>query len=85
MVKEMISNISEFPRNEVIFLVTQWAQAITEMIEAADKTFACPWVAQLIETEDVLKFILSVQPEEEDCYVALLSLINTFIFFENGT
>ena len=45
MVKEMITNISEFPRNEVIFLVTQWAQAITEMIEAADKTFACPWVA----------------------------------------
>ena len=45
MVKEMMTNISELPRNEVIFLVTQWAQAITEMLEATDKTFACSWVA----------------------------------------
>ena len=57
MVKEMMTNKSELPRNKVINLVTQWAHAITDMIEAANKVFACPWVAQLIDIDDVLKFI----------------------------
>ena len=44
MIKEMMTHINELQRNEVILIVTQWASSITEMVEDADKTFACPWV-----------------------------------------
>ena len=85
MIKLLMANINVFPREDVITMVKQWSISITEMIEHADKSLACSWVAMLVETDKLLDFISYTMKQDDECYEALLALINTFIFHENKT